>query len=45
MDRIIGGVGLRRGRRNPVKIFVGDAIDFWRVEDLCPGQPCCCMPR
>ncbi len=38
MDRAIGGVGLRRGRRDPVEIFVGDAIDFWRVEDVVPGE-------
>jgi hypothetical protein len=38
MDRAIGGVGLRRGRRDPVDIFVGDAIDFWRVEDVMPGE-------
>ncbi len=31
MDRMIGGVGLRRGRTNPNFIEVGDAIDFWRV--------------
>jgi uncharacterized protein YbjT (DUF2867 family) len=38
MDRVIGGVGLRRGRRDPENVFVGDAIDFWRVEDLSLGQ-------
>jgi uncharacterized protein YbjT (DUF2867 family) len=32
MDRLIGGVGLRRGRRDPEAIRIGDAIDFWRVE-------------
>ncbi|KAG6558667.1 Protein of unknown function (DUF2867) [Candidatus Rhabdochlamydia oedothoracis] len=31
MDRLIGGVGLNRGRRHPSEIQVGDAIDFWRV--------------
>jgi len=31
MDRLLGGVGLRRGRRHPVDIGVGDALDFWRV--------------
>jgi uncharacterized protein YbjT (DUF2867 family) len=30
-DRIIGGVGLNRGRRHPSEIKVGDSIDFWRV--------------
>lgn len=33
MDRIIGGVGVRRGRRHPEQVSIGDAIDFWRVED------------
>ncbi|KNY05194.1 SDR family oxidoreductase [Microbacterium sp. GCS4] len=32
MDRVVGGVGLRRGRRNKAAARVGDAIDFWRVE-------------
>ena len=31
MDRLIGGVGLRRGRTNPNSINPGDALDFWRV--------------
>lgn len=31
MDKIVGGVGLRRGRTNPDTIRVGDALDFWRV--------------
>lgn len=30
-DKLIGGVGLRRGRTNPDKIYSGDALDFWRV--------------
>lgn len=38
MDRLIGGVGLRRGRRDPENVYVGDAIDFWRVEDFVPGR-------
>ncbi len=38
MDRVIGGVGLRRGRRDPVNVFMGEAIDFWRVEDMIPGE-------
>jgi hypothetical protein len=38
MDRALGGVGLRRGRRDPVRIRIGDAIDFWRVEDFVPGR-------
>lgn len=37
-DRITGGVGLRRGRRDPHHVRVGDAVDFWRVEAHEPGQ-------
>jgi len=32
MDKLFGGVGLRRGRRHPDDIRVGEALDFWRVE-------------
>ncbi len=32
VDRAVGGVGLRRGRRDPNRTRVGDALDFWRVE-------------
>ncbi len=38
MDRMIGGVGLRRGRRDPVHLRVGDSLDFWRVESLEPNK-------
>ena len=31
IDKIFGGIGLRRGRTNPNKLEVGDALDFWRV--------------
>jgi hypothetical protein len=31
IDKMIGGVGLNRGRRHPQEILVGDSIDFWRV--------------
>jgi uncharacterized protein YbjT (DUF2867 family) len=34
MDRMIGGVGLRRGRRDPNTLMEGEALDFWRVEEL-----------
>ncbi len=34
IDRLLGGVGLRRGRRHPEALQVGDALDFWRVLDL-----------
>ncbi len=33
LDRMVGGPGLRRGRRNPRDLVVGDALDFWRVEE------------
>lgn len=32
LDLLFGGVGLRRGRREPESLRVGDALDFWRVE-------------
>ena len=38
IDRLIGGVGLRRGRRDPNSVRVGDAIDFWRVEKIKNNQ-------
>jgi hypothetical protein len=38
LDRLFGGVGLRRGRRHPVDLRAGDAMDFWRVERVEPGQ-------
>ncbi len=31
LDKIVGGVGLRRGRRNQYDLKSGDALDFWRV--------------
>ena len=31
VDRLSGGVGMRRGRRSSIEIFPGDALDFWRV--------------
>lgn len=34
LDRAVGGVGLRRGRRHPDALWVGDAVDFWRVEAI-----------
>jgi len=36
IDRLAGGVGLRRGRRDPSHLRVGDAVDFWRVEERLP---------
>jgi len=38
LDRLVGGVGLRRGRRHPEDLRVGDALDFWRVVALEPGR-------
>ncbi|MGD8352840.1 MAG: SDR family oxidoreductase, partial [Pseudomonadota bacterium] len=38
LDSWLGGVGLRRGRRDPYDLRVGDAIDFWRVEKLIPNR-------
>jgi uncharacterized protein YbjT (DUF2867 family) len=32
LDQMVGGVGLRRGRRDPIRLAVGDTLDFWRVE-------------
>ena len=37
-DKIVGGVGLRRGRRHPYKLVPGDALDFWRVESVETGR-------
>jgi uncharacterized protein YbjT (DUF2867 family) len=37
-DRMVGGVGLRRGRRDPYRLRIGDSLDFWRVEELDPGR-------
>ena len=34
LDRLVGGVGLRRGRRDPGRLHIGDALDWWRVERL-----------
>jgi uncharacterized protein YbjT (DUF2867 family) len=38
LDRLIGGVGLRRGRRHPEELREGDAIDFWRVAAVDPPR-------
>ena len=34
LDRMVGGVGLRRGRRDPRHLRIGDSLDFWRVESV-----------
>jgi uncharacterized protein YbjT (DUF2867 family) len=38
IDRLLGGAGLRRGRRDPDHLRVGDAVDFWRVEEIDPPK-------
>ena len=38
LDRAFGGVGLRRGRRDPNHLRVGDSLDFWRVEECEEGK-------
>lgn len=38
LDWIFGGVGMRRGRRSPFGLRIGDAVDFWRVEALEPDR-------
>lgn len=37
LDRFVGGVGLRRGRRDPERVYVGESVDFWRVEERDEG--------
>lgn len=38
IDQLFGGPGMRRGRRHPDDLRVGDPIDFWRVEELVPDH-------
>ena len=38
IDRLFGGVGVSRGRRNPDDVHVGDVVDFWRVEKVEPNR-------
>jgi hypothetical protein len=38
LDRLVGGPGMRRGRRHPDELRPGDALDFWRVEAVEPGR-------
>jgi len=38
LDRLSGGPGLRRGRDHPSRLVVGDAVDFWRVEEVREGR-------
>lgn len=38
LDRLVGGVGLRRGRRDPKRLRVGETLDWWRVEEVERGR-------
>ncbi|WP_412747053.1 SDR family oxidoreductase [Krasilnikovia sp. MM14-A1004] len=38
LDRLAGGVGLHRGRRDRHRLRVGEALDWWRVEEIEPGR-------
>jgi uncharacterized protein YbjT (DUF2867 family) len=38
IDRVVGGIGFRRGRPDPNRLQVGDALDFWRVDQLEPAR-------
>jgi hypothetical protein len=38
VDRAVGGPGMRRGRRDPLDLRIGDALDFWRVEAYHPPE-------
>ena len=38
LDRLVGGIGMRRGRRSATDLRLGDAVDFWRVDAYEPGH-------
>ncbi len=38
LDLLVGGAGLRRGRRDPASLLPGDTVDFWRVEAFEPDR-------
>ena len=38
LDTLVGGVGLRRGRRHPQEVRLHDTVDFWRVSAVTPGE-------
>ncbi|HIY65936.1 MAG: SDR family oxidoreductase [Microbacterium gubbeenense] len=38
IDKLVGGVGMRRGRRHPYRVNSGDVIDVWRVESIERGR-------
>lgn len=43
LDLLVGGVGMRRGRRDPESVNVGDVLDFWRVEAFEADRRLCLM--
>ncbi len=38
VDELVGGPGLRRGRRDPESLIAGDVVDWWRVEEVVPDR-------
>lgn len=38
IDKLLGGYGLTRGRRDPENLRIGDSLDFWKVADLVEGR-------
>ena len=38
IDKLFGEPGLRRGRRHPYELLPGEAVDFWRVEEVVPNR-------
>jgi len=38
IDKMLGGAGLNRGRRDSTHLRIGESVDFWRVEDLTPNK-------
>ncbi len=38
MDKVVGGVGMKRGRRDPDSLGIGDVVDCWRVEAIEPPR-------
>jgi len=38
LDKLMGGIGAGRGRRHPLELAVGDAVDLWRVEAIVPPR-------
>ncbi len=37
IDKLLGGIGMRRGRPDPISMHKGDKVDFWEVIDVQPG--------